>query len=165
MIIVLPKQIGTASGLPVFLVDLSDPIPANIHTCIISCGRGFVGKRRNIVPVRIRGLECVDNFSDPSTISTEPVWTNEDRGTQYIDMGGKWLDSFGGPPETICVKPFPTRESAERACMRPDPIFKPIGVDKINDENARHFKELWAKTFFPTVDLEVAIRAFEEINK
>lgn len=43
---------------------------------VIACGRGFVGRR------------------------------NHQESLQYFDMGGKWIDSFGGPPETICTRPF-----------------------------------------------------------
>jgi len=35
----------------------------------------------------------------------------ENEQVQYFDASLKWIDSFGGPPETLALKPFATKES------------------------------------------------------
>lgn len=51
---------------------------------IIPCAKGFVGKR--------------------SGVAGQP---------DYLDRGGEWMPSAGGPPECVATKPFATREKAE----------------------------------------------------
>jgi hypothetical protein len=38
-------------------------------------------------------------------------------GHEYLDRGKKWMPSFGGPPETICTKPFASKLMAEAAVL------------------------------------------------
>lgn len=69
---------------------------------IIPCGKGFVGKRggrQQTQPAVVTGTLDFDGVAYPQP--------------QYLDRGGEWLESCGGPPETVVTKPFHSRDAAE----------------------------------------------------
>jgi hypothetical protein len=39
-------------------------------------------------------------------------------GPEYLDRGGEWIEPGNAPPEAVCTKPFPTRESAGAGTKR-----------------------------------------------
>lgn len=66
---------------------ISGSEPPRAPTCpkVIPSGNGFVGKRR--------GIDY----------------------PEYFDRDRQWRESYNGPPDTVCTRPFKTKDAAEEA--------------------------------------------------